>query len=248
MTSAVEEHGKTVLAQLPAATSASSSDNLAAEWRSPLRTKTTIPLVNADKKPLAATAPATSRPSAPAATLYQSLAKGDWENVEALLTPQTAAEKDMLGRLPLFNAITYKAPESVISSLLRAYPEAAQEKDSFGDSPFWMALKFGGVLSEPRQTQLPLQILAAYPEAAKERDQIGGLALNYAIDRGGEKFLVEKLLAAYPEAAQEKNKNGLGYLPLQIALRKDNISPEVIQRLVVAYPDAAGEKVSVLNE
>ena len=175
----------------------------------------------------------------PSKTLVHALMRKNWEAAEAMVTPEAAKQKDIMGRVPLCTAISYKAPEKLLASIISANPGAVRENDSFGDLPLQVALKHG--LVRPLAPHVPAQILAAYPEAAKLPDRFGDLPLNYVLEHGANSHLVAQLLDLYPAAARETNKNGMGYLPLQVALRA-KASHTVIQRVLEAYPQAAGEK------
>ena len=176
----------------------------------------------------------------PATTLAHALVKKDWKVAKELVTEEAAGLTDIMGRLPLFTAITAEAPEDILVDLIKANPKAVQEKDKFGDMPLNLALKYCFVRSTG--PQVAIHILEAYPGAAKEPDRYGDLPLNYAIERGADHALIAKLAEAHPQAVREVSKNGLGpELPLQMALRV-NADPSIVELLLNVYPDAAKEK------
>lgn len=62
--------------------------------------------------------------------LFRCIKKSDWDAAEALLTAnegqQMATSKDVYGSTPLHAALGYKAPDSLILTLLELYPDATK--------------------------------------------------------------------------------------------------------------------------
>jgi ankyrin repeat protein len=129
---------------------------------------------------------------------------------------------------------------AVISELLKAYPEAACEKDKKGRLPLHLAARNNS------NAAVILELLKAYPEAAREKDAGGNLPLHVAAKCNPNAVVISELLKAYPEAAREKDKYGT--LPLRGALHVTVIRDisvvdvAVISELLKAYPEAAREK------
>eukprot|EP01048_Picozoa_sp_COSAG05_P006988 COSAG05_NODE_477_length_9434_cov_1.772319_2_plen_428_part_00 len=249
--SAAEKHGTAVLEQLSAPESASGSgpppvpaavSHLAQLSSSAAQTAEATTSSVVTSLPSALTNPAPPARlggiglSSRSSTLSLALMRRDWGNAESLVTKEAAQQRDLLQRTPLAAAISMQAPPNIIDALLKVFPEAAREKDPFGDTPLMVALKQNTSGKDPRTA---LQVLASYPEAAAEPGSLGDLPLDHVLQHGANKELVQKLLDANPAAAREKNK-GLGQLPLMVALRR-NVDWEVIALIVKAYPEAARE-------
>lgn len=174
----------------------------------------------------------------PTPSLATALHNKDWENAEQLVTPEAAAEKDLLGRLPLATAASKRAPSNVIARLIEAYPEATKHPDRFGDLPLVVALRQS---QAPVSPKLAMQVLAAYPAAAREKDRQGVLPLVPALMHGADPDLVARLLNAFPGAVRETTSKDGKELPLSMAIRV-NAAPEVVERILNEYPDAARER------
>ena len=84
---------------------------------------------------------------------------------------------DLGGRTPgqaLFYAIKTKQPVTEIERLLASIPEAAKEKDRYGQFPLHYA-------AEKQASEEVVQaLIAAFPEAAQAKDTHGKLPLHWA--------------------------------------------------------------------
>jgi len=167
--------------------------------------------------------------------------------------PEAARKKDRDGCLPLHVALgkrfsivssdleiflqkDFKTNTAVISELLKAYPEAAREKDRDGRLPLHDAAIYNS------NAEVISELLKAYPEAAtaaREKDRDGCLPLHDAASYNSNAAVISELLKAYPEAVREKKEDGR--LPLHYAAKK-NSHAAVILELLKAYPEAVREK------
>jgi ankyrin repeat protein len=91
-------------------------------------------------------------------------------------------------------AALYNSNAAVILELLKAYPEAAPEKNRFGRLPLHWAARFNS------NAAVILELLKAYPEAAREKDEDGSLPLHLAAQYNSNAAVILELLKAYPEA------------------------------------------------
>eukprot|EP00873_Tetraselmis_striata_P038635 jgi/Tetstr1/458899/TSEL_000366.t1 len=161
--------------------------------------------------------------------------EADWRQVLPHLEadPQSAAEKDGNGDLPLHWAAATQAPVEVAEALLAAHQAGAKEKNSDGNLPLHSAV----------QNKAPVEVvealLAAHQAGAKEKDSDGRLPLHWAAWKQAPLEVVEALLAAHQAGAAEKDSDG--NLPLYLAAA--NKAPvEVVEALLAAHQAGAAEK------
>eukprot|EP00931_Biecheleriopsis_adriatica_P060453 TRINITY_DN3630_c0_g1_i1.p1 TRINITY_DN3630_c0_g1~~TRINITY_DN3630_c0_g1_i1.p1 ORF type:complete len:503 (+),score=124.74 TRINITY_DN3630_c0_g1_i1:25-1509(+) len=151
--------------------------------------------------------------------------------VKPLITPETARTPDNYYELrPLFWALSYGADAAVLSALLSAYPEAANEKHpTEGWTPLHYAEKLGA--------EAVKLLIERCPGAAKEPDAEGSLPLHWAAEHNASPEVVKLLLQANREATS--CKDAAGRLPARLALDY-GASEELIALLRTANPSAFG--------
>lgn len=172
------------------------------------------------------------------------------------------------GDHPIHFAVSHRAPDDVISTILQAYPEAAKKKDHSGKFPLSAAieLKFSNeiifalleVSPESAQkltshgefplhqsiendysSEVIMALLRAFPYAAKKQDRVGQYPLSACIEKKCSDRLILELLEANADAAMSDLVH-MGDLPLHQSIRK-GYSEEVIIAILTAFPQAAKE-------
>lgn len=174
--------------------------------------------------------------------LFRLVLKKDWENaiIRAKSSPDeantwivTKGFKGNLRFLPLHKACVLNPPESVVESLVAAFPEGAKSKDQDGWLPIHCGSFYGagqGVIDT---------LLVAYPKGAQSKDDEGRLPIHYACLKGAGTGVVESLLGTYPKGAQSKDDEGR--LPIHHACSKG--APDgVIMALLNSSPKGAQSK------
>ena len=140
--------------------------------------------------------------------------------------PAAAAEKDSKGNLPLHVAIDlprhfavnvgacvevwdmlFAARDGnksieVVEMLLKAYPDAARERNRCELLPLHVACECPHGSMHPDVVRM---VLDAYPAAAAEKDSTGNLPLHLATKHGACVEVVGMLLKAHRDAARERN-------------------------------------------
>jgi ankyrin repeat protein len=163
------------------------------------------------------------------------------KRVEELLHlyPNAAeVEKDKSGWMPLHVALKKKASPDIITMIFKAFPKAAEVRDSWGSLPLHCALL------RLASVDVINVLLKAYPEAA-EVPMIGGwLPLHYALLQEASKDVINMLYKAYPKAVQVQNE--YGNFPLHYACTSQfylrDSSLEVLNLLIAAYPEGIDAK------
>jgi ankyrin repeat protein len=206
--------------------------------------------------------------------LFRLILKKDWKAAvkRAAAFPEEAATwivtKGFNGNLrflPLHKACVLQPPEIIITALLDAYKQGAQDKDQDGWLPVHCACFYGandaiinallvaypkGAHSKDDEGRLPLHyaclkgasqavldiLLATYSKGAMSKDDEGRLPVHHACSKGAPESVIDALLKASPKGAQSKDDQGR--LPLHHACRK-NASERVIRTLLRVYPRAA---------
>ena len=174
--------------------------------------------------------------------LFRLILKKDWENaiIRAKSSPDEASTwivtkgfKGNLRFLPLHKACVLNPPESLVESLVAAYPEGAKCKDQDGWLPIHCGCFYGagqGVVDT---------LLVAYPKGAQSKDDEGRLPIHYACLKGASTGVVESLLGTFPKGAQSKDDEGR--LPIHHACSKG--APDgVIMALLNSSPKGAQSK------
>jgi len=121
--------------------------------------------------------------------------------------------------------------------VLKAYPEAAREKDRDGCTPLHRICG-----NERASLEMLSMVLKAYPEAAREKDRDGCTPLHRIC--GNERASLEMLsmvLKAYPEAAREKDTDDC-CTPLHNICDNKSTSLESLSVVLNAWPEAVREK------
>ena len=80
-------------------------------------------------------------------------------------------------RFPLHYAAEKQASVEVVQALLAAHPEAAKEKDGYGQLPLHSAVAYQA------SVEVVQRLLSAHPGAAKEKDGRGSLPLHCSTTR-----------------------------------------------------------------
>eukprot|EP00957_Ditylum_brightwellii_P123910 9445132-Ditylum_brightwellii.AAC.1 len=124
----------------------------------------------------------------------------------------------------------------VLSVVLKAYPEAAREKDYWDRTPLHL-------ICGNRRASLEMvsMMMKAYPEAAREKDIHGCTPLHLIC--GNRRTSLGTLIAvlnAWPEATRKKDI--LGGTPLHLICGNRRASLEMLSTVLKAYPEAAREK------
>eukprot|EP00594_Rhizosolenia_setigera_P019632 CAMPEP_0178964970 /NCGR_PEP_ID=MMETSP0789-20121207/15994_1 /TAXON_ID=3005 /ORGANISM="Rhizosolenia setigera, Strain CCMP 1694" /LENGTH=552 /DNA_ID=CAMNT_0020649847 /DNA_START=169 /DNA_END=1827 /DNA_ORIENTATION=+ len=174
--------------------------------------------------------------------LFRLILKKDWENagLRAKSSPDEASTwivtkgfKGNLRFLPLHKACVLSPPESVVESLVAAFPEGAKSKDQDGWLPIHCACFYGA-----SQGAIDT-LLVAYPKGSQSKDDEGRLPIHYACLKGASTGVVESLLGTFPKGAQSKDDEGR--LPIHHACSKG--APEgVITALLNSSPKGAQSK------
>ena len=163
-------------------------------------------------------------------------------NVVAFLIDQDQEalhlESYKLGRTPLHVAASRGAAIEVLQLLLRQRPEAVQEKDAWGKTPFACACAaVTEYVDEDRHQHMTAVLeLLMDPTTMIEADRAGMLPLHIACAAGMNVENVELLLDEYPEAICTPDH--MGRLPCHAACTNPRITVECLDVLVSAFPEA----------
>lgn len=156
--------------------------------------------------------------------LYTSICEGEWDTASSLVKehPEDAStwvvrydteDPDVIlwRFLPLHSACARQPNETLIETLLLAYPEAASAKDDQGFLPLHYAC------GNRANDAVINMLLIVYPQAAGFQDPYGGkLPLHHLCQWGAHSVgVVYMLLAVYPEAIHIKENTG--YTPVDLA-------------------------------
>jgi len=168
--------------------------------------------------------------------LYESISNSNWDvSLHALKSNPLEAKTWVVRRqegtnelmwrfLPLHSACARQPPESVISALLRAFPEAALEKDDQGMFPLHYAC------GNQASTEVVRTLLIACPQAATLSDPEGMLPIHYMAQWGPSSLsAVDALLFANREVANARDNQG--NTPLDLA--EDGHYPERTSMMAV---------------
>jgi serine/threonine protein kinase/ankyrin repeat protein len=126
----------------------------------------------------------------------------DWAKVLELIVarPDAAKEKsECHGAIPLFYAVQRKAPPDVFSSIFKAYPGAAMEKDNRGRIPLHVI---------KTNHSIGATLLRAYPDSVKEKCADGYTPFHYIHNNYDLSLSLLRLdmLQTYPGDMSEKNQ------------------------------------------
>jgi ankyrin repeat protein len=206
--------------------------------------------------------------------LFRLLLKKDWKAAiaransfpdEAATWIVTKGFNGNLRFLPLHKACVLQPPESVIETLLAAYPEGAKSRDQDAWHPVHCACFYGasdkvinlllnsyakGAQAKDDEGRLPLHyaclkgasqdvvdvLLGSFPKGAMSKDDEGRLPIHHACSKGAPEGVIDALLKASPKGAQSKDDQGR--LPMHHACRKSS-SERIIRTLLRVYPRAA---------
>ena len=182
----------------------------------------------------------------PAATVLQAAKRKEWDRLLQLLSadpmaaPRLAQEHDGSGWLPLHWAIKVHAPERIIATLLKAYPDAASAKTSVGKLPLHLAV------SSKTEIEVVRLLIRAYPQAVKTVEKAGNgvLPLHMAAKHKASEPVVRALLTEYPVAASMRDKDAK--TPLHYAAEFD-APVGVVSALLAEHPDGAEQTDSKGN-
>lgn len=131
---------------------------------------------------------------------------------------QTKDDND--GTYPLFLAMQYEQPETVVLQLLQAFPEASKNKDSNGYYPLHLACR------HDQSETVVFLLLKEFPEALKHKDDLlGRYPLHEACVSHQSEAVILKLLTLIPKAAQLKDNNG--WYPRHLTLTDENFQTVV---------------------
>ena len=175
----------------------------------------------------------------PAATVLQAAKRKEWDRLLQLLSaepmaaPRLAQEHDGSGWLPLHWAIKVHAPERIIATLLKAYPDAASAKTSIGKLPLHLAV------SSKAEIEVVRMLIRAYPQAVKTVEKKAGngvLPLHMAAKHKASEPVVRALLTEYPVAASMLDKDAK--TPLHYAAEFD-APVGVVSALLAEHPEGA---------
>jgi len=89
---------------------------------------------------------------------------------------------------------------AVIRTMLKAYPEAAREKNNTG----YLPLHFAAMFCRHHNAAVISELLKAYPDAVLEESEICSCHCILLQDCKSDAAVISELLKAYPEAAREK--------------------------------------------
>lgn len=143
------------------------------------------------------------------------------------------------GDAPIHIALTYRAPDEVITTILGAFPEGARRKDHAGSLPLWSSIV--GKYSD----EVIMALLQNYPEAAEKQMKNGVLPLHQVIEDGFSCGVILSTLHAFPMAA--KKPDHTGEYPFLAALNK-RCSDKVILELLRANTDAARSELASIGD
>lgn len=99
-------------------------------------------------------------------TLFQALKSQQWD-VAASLLQKLANSRDAFNNTPLHTAIGFRAPDSLILSLLKMYPEACRVHGTDDWLPLHIATMWGASKSVLRA------LIVTYPQALEDTGQGG---------------------------------------------------------------------------
>lgn len=174
--------------------------------------------------------------------LFRMILKKDWKNVssraanhpdEASTWILTKGFNGNLRFLPLHKACVLQPPDTVITALLKAFPEGAKNTDQDGWLPLHCACFYGA------SENVVNALLVAYAKGAQSKDDEGRLPLHYACLKGASKAVVDVLLASFTRGTMVKDDEGR--LALHHACSK-NAPDSIIEALLKACPKAAQTK------
>ena len=150
--------------------------------------------------------------------------------------PDFSKRKDSDGDLPLHYAVWRRAPEGVISLLVRAHPDSLTTVSSIGKTPLHMLLATSF-------TSLNLVWLLVSPETAKMRDKSDNLPIHSYCERSHQneifdENLLEILVNAYPESVMQGGEHDRTPLLAHLcSTPSDEINLAGIQYLVQSNPE-----------
>lgn len=105
--------------------------------------------------------------------LFRCIKRTDWSAVEALLTTedgqQMASQRDVFGSTPLHAALGYKAPDSIILSVLEIDPDATKVHGTGDD---WLPLHVAAMYGS--STSVMEALIRFYPQGLDDPGE-GGL-------------------------------------------------------------------------
>ena len=174
--------------------------------------------------------------------LFRMILKKDWKNAisrtashpeEACTWIVTKGFNGNLRFLPLHKACVLQPPDSLITALLKAFPEGAKNTDQDG----WLPIHCGAFYGASEHVVNAL--LCAHPKGAQTKDDEGRLAIHYACLKGAPKAVIDVLLASFSRGTMVKDDEGR--LPLHHACSK-NAPDSIIESLLKASPKAAQTK------
>jgi len=165
---------------------------------------------------------------AKASTLVQrqpSLAK-TWQQRLGFFEGKTASNV-----LPLHEASNGLAPCELVKSILDAYPNAVDCRESaYKRLPLHCACRKN---ANPQVVQLLLE--ADSSKAALVADKLGRLPIHYALSNGADPQILQLLLKHAPDSS--KGVDNRGWTPLHVAVSV-GASSEIVAKLVELHPEA----------
>ena len=154
------------------------------------------------------------------------------DTVRALGTPEAAATKDSLTRLPLHVlAQNGLATPELIKTIADLNPTAAACGTQRGHLPLHLAVQNGKA-----NAVVIGAIITVFPDAARTMNQSGNTPLHDATKFGASSNIIHLVNNAAPEAARMRNR--YGNLPLHCAVAYQ-APADVIRLLLSIYPEGA---------
>mmetsp|Transcript_3991 Transcript_3991/g.5792 ORF Transcript_3991/g.5792 Transcript_3991/m.5792 type:complete len:170 (-) Transcript_3991:1837-2346(-) len=123
-------------------------------------------------------------------------------------------------RFPLHSSILNHAPDDVVLSLLKAFPNAATMR-------LYESLPLHTAIKENRSLDVVKALVDIFPDGLKMPDETKRLPLGIALEAGRDEKQISYLLHSWNEA---KDIRCNGKMPSQIAAEK-GMSPDLVQTL-----------------
>ena len=112
-------------------------------------------------------------------------------------------EKDAHEDIPLIVAIKNRAPNELLSYLLRSDPHGARVTDRFGNLPLHLCCQFNEVSYEFFE-----QLVDSYKESVSKINKTGLLPLHKACHFNAPVEMMKLIIKRYPDSVKGKDKHG----------------------------------------
>mmetsp|Transcript_40953 Transcript_40953/g.46530 ORF Transcript_40953/g.46530 Transcript_40953/m.46530 type:complete len:235 (+) Transcript_40953:127-831(+) len=176
--------------------------------------------------------------------LSQAITSEQWEHAQILVESKKAQAKQFSGRAGFFDGIKHalvlpiheacanpNAPFKLIQSLVAAYPEGIQIRESaYQRLPLHIACR------KNANKDVVNHLIECYEYGCLVPDTLGRLPLHYALSNGADDSITDLLVGKNPNAARGFDRRG--WLPLHVACSV-GASTHVIKCILAAYPDAS---------